>query len=283
MKKVTAFVGSGRRKHTYNAVREFMDRVEALGGVECEIVALSDYRIETCRGCKLCFDKGEEFCPLKDDRDLLIQKMMASDGVVFASPNYSFQVSGLMKVFLDRLGFLFHRPRSHRKAFTSIVAQGIYGGRKIVKYLDFVGYGLGFDVAKGTFSTAFEPMTEKEAWKRDKALAKQSKRFHKALSKPSDRVPGLLELMVFRFARSSMSVELDDTSRDYRYYSEKGWFDSDYYYPTHLGPLKRSAGSLFDLIFTRIYEARGKSAPADSTRPRPPRPSRADLPMPRHM
>jgi len=34
---------------------------------------------------------------------------MASDGVIFATPNYSFQVSGIMKVFLDRLGFAFHR------------------------------------------------------------------------------------------------------------------------------------------------------------------------------
>jgi multimeric flavodoxin WrbA len=30
--------------------------------------------------------KGEEFCPLKDERDLLIEKMMSSDGVVFACP-----------------------------------------------------------------------------------------------------------------------------------------------------------------------------------------------------
>lgn len=95
VKRVTAFIGTARKKSTYGAVREFLDRLEALGGVECEIVALTDYRIETCRGCRLCLDKGEEFCPLKDDRDVLIEKMMASDGVVFASPNYSFQVSAI--------------------------------------------------------------------------------------------------------------------------------------------------------------------------------------------
>jgi len=33
--------------------------------------------------------------PLKDDRDVLIEKMMTSDAVVFASPNYSFQVSAI--------------------------------------------------------------------------------------------------------------------------------------------------------------------------------------------
>lgn len=258
MKKVTAFVGSARKKHTYEAAREFLDQLEARGDVETEIVTLSDCRIQTCRGCKLCFEKGEEYCPFKDDdRDALIEKMMASDGVVFASPNYSFNVSGTMKVFLDRLGFLFHRPRFHGKAFTSIVAQGIYGGDKIVKYLDFVGQGLGFSVVKGTCSKAFEPMTEGERAKRDAVLAKQAARFHERLSEPAGRAPGMFQLFVFRYARTSMSVELDDTSRDYRYYADKGWFESDYYYPTRLGPAKRLAGTIFDSLAGRMSKGRG--------------------------
>ncbi len=137
MKRITAFVGSARKKHTHNAAKQFMRNLQSLGDVEYEIVVLSDYRIGTCRGCKLCLNKGEEFCPLKDDRDVLIEKMQSSDGVVFASPNYSFQVSAFMKIFLDRLGFVFHRPRFFGKTFTDIVVQGVYGGRKTVKYLDF--------------------------------------------------------------------------------------------------------------------------------------------------
>ncbi len=79
MKRVTAFVGSARKKHTYNAVCQFLKNLESLGGVEYEIVVLSDHQLGTCRGCQLCFEKGEEFCPLKDDRDVLIEKIMASD------------------------------------------------------------------------------------------------------------------------------------------------------------------------------------------------------------
>ena len=260
MKRVTAFVGSARKKHTYNAVRQFLDNLQSLGDVEYEIVALSDYRLGTCRGCKLCFEKGEEFCPLKDDRDVLIEKIMASDGVVFASPNYSFQVSAIMKIFLDRLGFVFHRPRFFGKTFTSIVAQGIYGGDKIVKYLDFVGNGLGFNTVKGSCITALEPMTEKEKQKIDRALAEQSRRFHERLMKPAYPVPTLFKLMVFRMGRTSMGLMLDDSSRDYRYYKDKGWFESDYYYPTRLGALKKAAGSLFDSIATRIYKKKGELA-----------------------
>jgi multimeric flavodoxin WrbA len=67
-----------------------------------------------------------------------------------------------MKIFLDRLGFVFHRPRFFGKTFTSIVVQGIYGGPKIVEYLDFVGDGLGFNVVKGSCVTSMEPITRSE-------------------------------------------------------------------------------------------------------------------------
>ncbi len=83
MKKVTAFVGSPRKKHTHDAVRQFLGVLESLGGVESEIVALGDCRLESCRGCCTCFTKGEESCPVKDDRDALIARIMVSDGVVY--------------------------------------------------------------------------------------------------------------------------------------------------------------------------------------------------------
>lgn len=256
MKRVIAFVGTARKKSTYNAVCQFLNNLQSLGDVEYEIVALSDHRLGTCRGCKLCFEKGEEFCPLKDERDVLIEKIMVSDGVVFASPNYSFQVSAIMKMFLDRLGFVFHRPRFFGKTFTSIVAQGIYGGDKIVRYLDFVGNGLGFNTIKGSCITALEPMKEKEKQKIDRALAWQSRRFYERLVKPAYPVPTLFKLMAFRMARTSIGLMLDDSSRDYTYYKDKGWFESDYYYPTRLGALKKVAGSLFDSIAMRMTRNR---------------------------
>ena len=251
VKRVTAFVGTARKKHTYYAVRQFLDNLKSFGDVECEIVALSDYNLETCRGCKNCFIKGEEFCPLKDDRDVLIGKMMTSDGVVFASPNYSYQVSAIMKTFLDRLGFVFHRPRFFGKTFTSIVAQGIYGGSKIVKYLDFAGMGLGFNVVKGSCTTALDPMSEKERQKIDSIAAGHSKRFHTRLSQPQYPVPALFKVCAFRAARTSMRVMLDETSRDFTYYREKGWFEADYFYPVRLNMFKKAAGSLVDYITSR--------------------------------
>ena len=252
--KVTAFVGSARKKHTHNAAEQFLENLQSLGGVEYEIVMLGDYNLQVCRGCKTCLDRGEELCPLKDDRDLLIRKIDESDGIVLASPNYSFQVSALMKIFLDRLGFIFHRPRYFGKTFTGIVAQGIYGGEKIVKYLEFVGTGLGFNAVKGCCITTLEPLTEKRRLENEKKIDRMSRRFHAQLTKRELPSPSLLLLMIFRMSRTSIRTMLDETWRDHTYYRDNGWFESDYYYPIGLNPLKKLAGSVFDLIAARMVK-----------------------------
>jgi multimeric flavodoxin WrbA len=244
--KVIAIIGSARKKHTYEATERLLKKLQLLGDVEYELVQLSDYSLGTCRGCKLCLDRGEELCNLKDDRNIILEKMENSDGVVFASPNYSFHVSALMKQFLDRLGFLFHRPRYFGKAFTGIVAQGVYGGSKIVKYFNFIGRALGFSVVKGICVTNLEPLSEKARIKNEQAIEKLSRRFYRQLMKKELSSPSLFDLFIFRMARTSMKLKQDDSFRDYNYYREKGWFQSDFYYPVSLSPVKKVMGNLFD-------------------------------------
>jgi multimeric flavodoxin WrbA len=264
MKLVTAFVGSAR-KHgvTHRATRRFLEELESFGDVRTELVFLSEHDIRLCRGCKACFIRGEQFCPHHDDRDLLLEKMAASDGVVLATPVYSFQVSAHLKAFLDRLGFAFHRPRFHGKTYTSIVVEGLYGGRSVVRYLDLVGTALGFHVVKGSRivcrknpDTALEPMLEEEGRRMDEALARQSRRFHDVLTGPALREPTMLQLFGFRTARTSIRLEQAETRPDHAYWRDRGWFGSDYFYPTRLGPLKRAAGAVFDRVAARSSERR---------------------------
>jgi multimeric flavodoxin WrbA len=256
MKKVTAFVGSTRKGNTYNAAAQFLNNLQSMGDVETEIARLGDYHLEPCRGCRVCFDRGEEHCPAKDDRDLLIEKMRAADGLVFASPNYSFQVSAHMKLFLDRLAFAFHRPEFYGKTYTSIVTQGIGRGDKIVDYLDFVGMALCCNTVKGSCLNMLLPITAKQQRKIDAVLAEQARRYYATLQGPAYPAPSLINLAIFRFGRMKMKLEREQDSRDYAYYADKGWFASDYWYPTRLGLLQRGAGSLVDSLAARMSRAR---------------------------
>jgi multimeric flavodoxin WrbA len=252
MKKVTVFLGSPRKQATYRAVQEFEKELKSYGEVDFEYVFVKDYHLEYCRGCKLCFDKGEEYCPSKDDRDLLIEKMDSSDGVIFASPNYSFQVSALMKNFLDRLSFVYHRPRFFGKAFTAIVTQGIFGGASILKYLETMGENLGFHVSKGCCLRALEPMTELQQKRASQKLKKASARYYRELIRTKPVRPTFFRLMAFRMSRTSLRLILDESFRDYCYYKDKGWFESDYYDDVPLGVIKKLAGRLLDFLAKRI-------------------------------
>ena len=162
-----------------------------------------------------------------------------------------------MKIFLDRLGFVFHRPRFFGKAFSSIVVQGIYGGGKIVKYFDFIGNGLFFNAVKGKSITTIEPVTKKTQVINDNKIDVLSKKFYAMLTQ-KEHPPSLIRLFLFRMARSSMKVMLDDTSRDYVFYKEKGWFESDYYYPVKLAPVKKLFGAFFDSRVTYVARTKGK-------------------------
>jgi len=244
--KVTAFIGSARKKHTWQTTEKFLKKLQSQGNVDYEIIRLSEYNLGTCKGCKLCLDRGEELCNLKDDRNILLEKMKNSDGVIFASPNYSFHVSALMKQFLDRLGFIFHRPQFFGKTFTSIVAQGVYGGNKIVKYFNFIGKALGFNVVKGICVTNLEPVSEKAIIKNEKRIEKLARKYYRQLVKNELPKPSIFDLFIFRMSRTSMKIKQDESFRDYSYYTEKGWFKSDFFYPVKLSPVKKAMGKIFD-------------------------------------
>ena len=62
--------------------------------------------------------------------------------------------------------------------------------------------------------------------------------------------------MVFRMGRTSIRQMLGDQNRDYTYYRDHGWFESDYYYPTKLGPVKTTLGAAFDWMAARMFKER---------------------------
>ncbi len=157
-----------------------------------------------------------------------------------------------MKVFLDRLGFVFHRPRFHGKIATSIVVQGMFGGSKIGEYLEFVAGGLGFNVVKGSVMRTLEPMSETALQKMDKALADAEPALPRRTA--ASRPPGRLRssaLMVSGWPARASSNSAPKDKRDHAYYRDQGWLESDYYYPSRLGVIKRGTGAFFDWITTR--------------------------------
>jgi len=250
--KIVYILGSLRTGQTFRALEMFIDRMKSLENVESEIIQLKDLKLKSCIGCATCIKDGEEHCPLKDDRDIIIDKMKKSDGVIFATPNYSLHVTWIMKNFYDRLAFFFHRPAFFGKIAIGLVTQGVYGGEQIGRYIETVSGFWGFNVCKSiVLTTPWGAFNPKEKWlgeeKIAKALDNAGKQFIKKIKGKPNPSPSLKRYIIFHGVRTSIQY-LKDKFRDYEYFKEKGWFESDYYYKTRIGLVKKIAGKIIDNI-----------------------------------
>ncbi len=69
-------------------------------GISVERYVLGELHINYCRGCRTC--ETERACVQRDDMDHLLRGILAADIVLLASPSYWGDVTGQMKVFIDR-------------------------------------------------------------------------------------------------------------------------------------------------------------------------------------
>ena len=74
-------------------------------GTECEIINLSEIRINHCIDCQAC-RRPEHFLQCifhdKDDVAMVYNKMKQADVIIFATPVYTLAMSSLLKMLLER-------------------------------------------------------------------------------------------------------------------------------------------------------------------------------------
>lgn len=99
--KVLGFVGSPRKNgNTDILVKTVLDGVSSCGA-ETELIYLSDLDFDACVGCEGCRDSFR--CVKSDDMQNIYEKLEAADGIVLGSPTYFYNISSLVKAFIERL------------------------------------------------------------------------------------------------------------------------------------------------------------------------------------
>ncbi len=83
--KILAICGSPRKGNTYKVLNSINENYP---DIDYKILMLKDLNFELCKGCYSCVVRGEEKCPIKDDRDMIIGEMLEADGIIFASTTY---------------------------------------------------------------------------------------------------------------------------------------------------------------------------------------------------
>jgi len=71
-------------------------------GAKVQTIHLSEYQIQHCQGCFACWEKTPGKCVIKDDMGKLLEKLIEADLVIYGTPLYYFNMTGLMKDFMDR-------------------------------------------------------------------------------------------------------------------------------------------------------------------------------------
>jgi len=191
---------------------------------------------ELCRGCYGCVLKGEDKCPIKDDRDMIINEIKDADGVIFSSPVYSHMVSALMKNFFDRFGYMAHRPQFFDKYALSLVTCSGYGAEDALKYMDKMLSVFGFNLAP-PLELQIHPGKVSEntlSANREKSIQAVKTLIGKIEKGEKDK-PSLNLMVPFNIFKYVASLDKDLMKADYAYYKDKG----DYYYDAKISPIKK--------------------------------------------
>jgi multimeric flavodoxin WrbA len=243
--KILAIMGSPRKiGNTYKVTRKVEERMKQLGDVEFEYIFLKDVRLGSCLGCQVCLDKGEDKCPLKDDRAMLEEKIQNADGVIFASPTYTFNVTGLMKNFFDRFAYACHRPRFFKSALV-LTTSGIGAGASLM-LLSFalVPRAWGFKVTSLSVTTNGIPEFNPPEYKVDKNISNAAKKFYRSVAAGRPK-PSLFSMAMFMNSQPSLR-KVPQEYFDHHYWKDYGWLEKDtcYYYDPQAGMLKKMLARL---------------------------------------
>jgi multimeric flavodoxin WrbA len=193
--------------------------------IEYKLIMLGELNFKPCKGCYACIAVGEDKCPLKDDRDVVVNEMLAADGVIFASPVYVNHISALMKSFIDRIGYESHRPRFFGKQAMVMAVCGGFGADKAAGYMSDILPTFGYNVAA---SLELQASTKSDR-ERANNLKQADAAFEKlvaAIQSGARKPPSVTQVVMFHLFKAISNAYPDRFSADHRYYQDKdGYYD----------------------------------------------------------
>lgn len=258
---IVIFAGSGRRNGNTDQITSLIAahlRAEAQQQgtpLEIETIYLGQENLQFCRGCRICYDRGEQHCPAKDGLLGLKAKMEAADGVILASPVYVDDVSGLMKNFIDRLCHVCHRPQFAGKVAYAIATTGSSRTNKTLDTMTLALRVWGFHViGQHGFKMGALMKREESLARFDAQAARSAHQVFQAIAQGSSRSPTFFSLMMFKIQQMGWQVKAQPDTLDYRYWEEQGWFapGRTYFIDHQAGWLKVALARLTGIVVAKI-------------------------------
>lgn len=132
--KIVIVNGSHRKNGaTALILNEMYQQLKKYSDVDVQMVHVADLSLKYCVGCGSCYKNGA--CIYKDDIESLSLRIAEADGVILGSPTYASNVSGQMKVIIDRGHFVMEQLLYGKYAI-SVTTYENYGGRDSAKIIN---------------------------------------------------------------------------------------------------------------------------------------------------
>lgn len=132
--KIVIVNGSHRKQGaTASILNEMVKQLKKYGDADVQIIHVADLSLKYCVGCGSCYKTGA--CIYKDDIENLSLSIAGADGVILGSPTYASNVSGQMKVIIDRGHFVMEQLLYGKYAI-SVTTYENYGGKDSAKILN---------------------------------------------------------------------------------------------------------------------------------------------------
>lgn len=240
--RILVIFGSPRQKNSYRVTKKLEAEMQKLGKVEFEYIYLNELALATCQGCHNCLFYGKDKCPLPDDVEEVLEKMLAAAGLILVSPVYVSQVTGLMKNFIDRFSFLCHRPQLFQQDILAISTTGIMGLKQVLNYLTDVAQTWGIrSVTKLGVVTPPDKATEEI--ENDPSIWKAAVKFHKKLNR-TKWTPSLNQVIQFQAQKTFFTTPLSRkySPKDYEHYQKLK--DKNYNVPVKINIFKKLIGNI---------------------------------------
>ncbi len=107
-KQIIAVNGSPRKQWNTGTLLQKALEGAAAQGAETELIHLYDLNFKGCTSCFACKRKGGKSygrCAMRDELTPVLSRIADADGLLLGSPIYFFGLTGMMRLFLERLLF----------------------------------------------------------------------------------------------------------------------------------------------------------------------------------
>ena len=250
MKRILIILGSHNKKGAGAKTAEIFKSKFNSTEYSFETIFLSDYEINSCRGCTVCFKKKE--CIIKDDVRYIVEKMKSSNAIIFVTPIYAMNISGLLKTFIDRISYMLHKPVLYEKHSYIIITTDVGGFKPISGYMKYMMNAFG--IYNTGYSGVFANFIKKDENYQNQisdAMTVEAEKFKNFLNRGKNYKPKFTQVLRFNLWKTSAIMKKNLYPGDYQYWEEKGWLDKDYYYPIKINTIQKIILEIIQKIIRR--------------------------------